>query len=563
MKCLFGLLLAVTLVACNIRSSITVRPPVVSDSAMVVCAHPLAARTGINVLRNGGNATDAAVAIQFALAVVYPGAGNLGGGGLAVWRMNNGAIYSLDYREKAPERAWTNMFLDETETVIADQSLKTPLASGVPGSVAGLWASHQRFGKLPWRSLVQPAIDLARNGFALTKKEAESLNGIQLELLENNSIRPDAFIKDRWNEGDSLLLPDLARTLERIRDLGAKGFYEGETADLIAAEMERSNGIINLNDLKNYTAIWRDPLTDNYKSYRIISMAPPSSGGVGLVQLLKSIEPYPVSEWGSHSAKTIHLFTEAQRRTYADRARYLGDPDFVSVPVKTLISTSYVRERMNSFDPGRATPSSAIQEGIVTAYESTQTTHLSVVDSEGNAVSATTTLNDSYGSKIVVSGAGFLLNNEMDDFSLKPGVPNMYGAIGGEANKILPGKRMLSSMTPTILEKNGALYMVIGSPGGTRIITSVFQSIVNVVEFGMNMQEAVDAKRVHSQWLPDEISPEPGALKDDVAAKLKELGHTITFIDWDFGRVDAILVRENHTLEGGADSRGDDIALGF
>jgi gamma-glutamyltranspeptidase / glutathione hydrolase len=563
MKGLFGLLLAVTLVACQITPSATVRPTVVSDSAMVVCAHPLAARVGIKVLHSGGNATDAAVAVQFALAVVYPGAGNLGGGGLAVWRMNNGDTYSLDYREKAPENASTNMFLDETETVITDQSLKTPLASGVPGSVAGLWASHQRFGKLPWQTLVQPAIDLARNGFPLTKKEVENLNGVQQELLENNSVRPDAFIRDLWHEGDSLFLPDLARTLERIRDLGPKGFYEGETADLIVAEMQRRNGIITLNDLKNYVAVWRAPLMDYYKNFRIISMAPPSSGGVGLVQLLKSIEPYPVSEWGSHSAKTIHLFTEAQRRTYADRARYLGDPDFVSIPVKALISTSYVRDRMKSFDSEKATPSSAVQEGIAAAYESSQTTHLSVVDSEGNAVSATTTLNDNYGSKIVVAGAGFLLNNEMDDFSLKPGVPNMYGAIGGEANKILPGKRMLSSMTPTILEKNGELFMVIGSPGGTRIITSVFQSIVNVIEFGMNMQEAVDAKRVHSQWLPDEISPEPGALDEEVISKLKKRGHTITITDWDFGRVDAILVRENHTLEGGADSRGDDIALGF
>lgn len=563
MKRLFGLLLAVSLVACKITPSVTIRQPVVADSAMVVCAHPLAARIGIDALRIGGNATDAAVAIQFALAVVYPGAGNLGGGGLAVWRMNNGDIYSLDYREKAPEKASTNMFLDETESVIPDQSLKTPLASGVPGSVAGLWSSHQRFGKLPWKLLVQPAIDLARNGFPLTIKEAENLNSVQQELSENNSIRPDAFIKDYWNEGDSLFLPELASTLERIRDLGAKGFYEGKTAELIVAEMQRSNGIISLNDLKNYAAVWREPLTDNYKDYRVISMPPPSSGGIGLVQLLKSIEPYPVSEWGPHSTRTIHLFTEAQRRTYADRARYLGDPDFVGIPVKALISTSYIRDRMKSYNPEKATPSSIIQEGIAAAYESAQTTHLSVVDSEGNAVSATTTLNDNYGSKIVVAGAGFLLNNEMDDFSLKPGVPNLYGAIGGEANKILPGKRMLSSMTPTILEKNGKLYMVIGSPGGTRIITSVFQSIVNVIEFDMNMQEAVDAKRVHHQWLPDEIFPEPGALQDEVVSELKQLGHTITFLDWDFGRVDAILVRENQTLEGGADSRGDDIAVGF
>lgn len=563
MKRLFQLLLAVTLVACKPSEPTTaVRPAVVADSAMVVCAHPLAAAVGLNVLREGGNATDAAVAVQFALAVVYPAAGNIGGGGLAVWRMNTGDIYSLDYRERAPGKAATDMFLDESQNVIPDQSLETHLASGVPGSVAGLWSAHQRFGKLPWTRLVQPAIDLAQGGFLLTAREAESLNEVQDDLKENNTILPEALIRDQWSEGDTLVFPDLALTLERIRDNGAKGFYEGETAGLIVAEMERRNGIISLEDLKSYVPVWRDPLVDSYKNFRIISMAPPSSGGVGLVQMLKCIEPYPVAQWKHNSAEAIHLFTEIQRRVYADRAYYLGDPDYTNVPVSELVSVSYLRERMKSFNPEKATPSTTIREGAIAGYESDQTTHLSIVDAEGNAVSATTTLNDNYGSRIVVGGAGFFLNNEMDDFSLKPGVPNLYGAVGGEANKILPGKRMLSSMTPTIVEKEGKLFMVIGSPGGTKIITAVFQSIVNVLEFGMNMQQAVDARRVHSQWVPDEITAEQGALRNDVEKQLVRYGHAINYVS-DFARVDGILVRPDHKLEGGADSRGDDTALGF
>jgi gamma-glutamyltranspeptidase / glutathione hydrolase len=563
MKRFFPLLLVVSLAACKTAPQAT-RPvePVVADSAMAVSAHPLGSKVGIDIMRKGGNAIDAAVAIQFALAVVYPAAGNLGGGGFMVIRMSNGEVSSLDYREKAPGKAFTNMFVDETNNIVPGLSVSTHLASGVPGSVAGLWEAHQRYGKLPWKELVQPAIEFAHNGFLLTTKEAEGLNSIQEELRSNNSILPEVFLRDHWKEGDSVKLPDLALTLERIRDHGPRGFYEGETARLIVDEVERGRGFITLQDLKEYKAIWRTPLIDSYKNYKIISMGPPSSGGVALVQLLKSVEPYPFAEWGHNRARTTHLFTEAQRRAYADRAAYLGDPDFSEIPVDALTNSQYVKRRMESFDPEKATPSSAITEGELQLHESEQTTHTSVVDSNGNAVSLTTTLNDSYGSKIIVAGAGFLLNNEMDDFSSKPGEPNMYGAIGGEVNKILPYKRMLSSMTPTIVEKDGELFMVVGTPGGTTIITSVFQTILNVIEFKMNMQQAVDARRIHSQWFPDEISAETSALSNEDAAELKKYGHQISERS-EIGRVDAILVRPDHKLEGGADSRGDDTALGF
>ncbi len=562
MKCFIPLLLAGTLAACKSDNLITRDvQPVEADSAMVVSAHPLATKVGIDILKKGGNAVDAAVAVQFVLAVVHPAAGNLGGGGFMLYREAGGTVYSLDYREKAPERAETTMFLDDSLAVIPGLSESSHLASGVPGSVAGMWESHQRFGSLPWKDLVEPAITLAINGFELTDHEAEGLRSIQEELRTNNSVVPEHLIRD-WQEGDRLVLSDLGHALERIRDHGPAGFYSGKTGDLIVAEMRRGGGLITNNDLLNYKAVWRKPIRDNYRHYTVISMPPPSSGGVALLQLLKSVEPYPIREWGHNTAKTIHLYTEAERRVYADRAAYLGDPDFFDVPLRELLDTRYVRARMSSFDKNRATSSADVKEGTLLHYESEQTTHLSVIDAKGNAVAVTTTLNDSYGSRIVVAGAGFFLNNEMDDFSVKPGHPNMYGAIGGEANKILSGKRMLSSMTPTILEKDGELYMVVGTPGGTTIITSVFQTILNVVEFDMNMQEAVSIGRVHSQWLPDEIQAERMALSDEDIVSLEEMGHRIVFRD-PYGRVDAIRIREDGKLEGGADPRGDDTASGY
>lgn len=561
MKRIYIIVWVVFLVAC--QSTETKRiTGLVADSAMVVSAHPLASRVGVDIMKKGGNAIDAAIATQFALAVVYPGAGNIGGGGFMLARLKDDSIDALDYREKAPAKASENMYLGETGEAIPELSQSGHLASGVPGTVAGLEEAHRKYSKLPWADLVQPAIDLALKGFALTEKEAEGMKYIQEDLKKYNSVLPAHLINDNWKEGDTIRHTDLGHTLERIRDNGRAGFYEGQTAKDIVDEMSRGKGLITYEDLKNYNAAWRAPITTQYKGYKIISMPPPSSGGVALFQLLKSVENQPIKEWGWNSVKTVHLMTEAERRAYADRAIYLGDPDFVKVPVAELTSEQYVAARMSNFQPDRATPSSAIKEGDLTVVESEETTHLSVVDKEGNAVSVTTTLNGGFGSMVVVAGSGFFLNNEMDDFSVKPGAPNMYGAVGGEANKIEPGKRMLSSMTPTIVEKDGELFMVVGTPGGTTIITSVFQTILNVIDHNMTMQEAVEAKRIHSQWAPDLVFNEIGALRESDSLALVKLGHTFKARNA-IGRVDAILVRADKKLEGGADPRGDDKAEGY
>lgn len=560
MNRLFALLFAVTLAACApVKKEKAIG--LITDSAMVVSAHPLASKVGVDILRKGGNAIDAAIATQLALAVVYPSAGNIGGGGFMVLRMYDGRLDALDYREKAPAGASTNMYLDEAGGVVSGLSEKGHLAHGVPGTISGLVAAHSKYGTLPWNQLVQPAIDLALNGFTLTQREARGLNSIQEELIEYNSIEPTFLIRT-WNAGDTIKFEDLGHTLGRIRDQGAAGFYDGKTAADIVAEMQRGNGLITYEDLKNYKAVWRQPLVGQYKEFKVITMPPPSSGGVALLQLLKSVEPYPIHEWGHNSSKTAHLMTEAERRAYADRAVYLGDPDFFNVPVDLLTSTIYVNERMSDFNPDKATPSREIKEGAISMVESEQTTHLSIVDTKGNAVAVTTTLNDGYGSRVVVSGSGFLLNNEMDDFSSKPGVPNMYGAVGGEANKIEAGKRMLSSMTPTLIEKNGKLLMVVGTPGGTTIITSVFQTILNIVDHGMNMQEAVTAKRFHSQWVPDSLQTETGAFTAKDSIRLVKMGHVFKQRGG-LGRVDAILILPDGKKEGGADPRGDDTADGF
>ena len=558
---LFVLLFALVLVACNSKPKDRV-VGLTTDSAMVVSAHPLASRVGVEIMRKGGNAVDAAIATQFALAVVYPSAGNIGGGGFMVLRKNDGSVDALDYREQAPGASSTNMYLNEVGGVVAGLSEKGHLANGIPGTVAGLEAAHIKYGTLPWKDLVQPAINLALDGFTLTAQEAEGLNSIQEDLKEYNSLEPEFLIRDEWKTGDSIWFVDLGHTLERIRDHGAKGFYQGKTADDIVGEMKRGSGLISYDDLLNYTVAWRQPLISQYKEFKIISMPPPSSGGVALVQLLKSVETYPMAEWGHNTYKTVHLMTEAERRAYADRAVYLGDPDFFTVPVEQLTNNLYIHQRMSDFNPEKATPSLNVKEGTFLLVESEQTTHLSIVDPQGNAVAVTTTLNDSYGSKVVVSGSGFILNNEMDDFSAKPGVPNMYGAIGGEANKIEPRKRMLSSMTPTILEKNGKLFMVVGTPGGTTIITSVFQTILNITEHKMTMQEAVSAKRFHSQWVPDSLEAEKGAFSREDSISLVKMGHAFKRRGG-LGRVDAILVLPDGKLEGGADPRGDDMADGF
>lgn len=537
--------------------------PVREPHGMVVSAHPIASRVGKEIMQKGGNAVDAAIAVQFTLAVVFPAAGNIGGGGFMMVRTSDGNYAALDYREKAPAKATTGMFLDKSGQVVPNLSTEGHLASGVPGSVDGMVEAHAKYGSLPWKDLLQPAIDLALGGFALTQREANWMNDFRARFEKYNTAPPTFLYRPSWKAGDSIMWTDLGHTLERIRDNGRAGFYEGKTAEDIEAEMKRGKGLITKEDLKNYKSTWRTPIMADYKQYKVVSMPPSSSGGVCLIQLLKSVEPYPIKEWGFNSVKHVHLMVEAERRVYADRSKFLGDPDFYKVPINEMIDANYNKGRMSTFTEDKATPSSKVLPGTIAGYESEETTHFSIVDPQGNAVAVTTTLNGWFGSYVVVGGSGFFLNNEMDDFSSKPGVPNMFGVLGGEANKIEPNKRMLSAMTPTIVEKNGKVHIVLGSPGGSTIITSVFQVILNVTEFGMGMQEAVNAKRVHSQWQPDQISPEYKAISKEDSLTLVKMGHRFSSRK-SIGRVDAILIKDDGTLEGGADNtRGDDTIASF
>ena len=532
---------------------------VTAQKGAVVSAHPLASAVGVAIMKEGGNAIDAVIATQLALAVVYPGAGNLGGGGFMVARLRDGQTVALDYRETAPAAAHRDMYLDAGGNVLPDKSLNGHLSSGVPGTVSGLFQSL-KYAKLSFKKLVAPAIALAETGFTITEHEAASLNGIQEDLKTYNTT-PSAFVKvNGWKAGDTLKQPDLANTLKRIRDGGAAGFYEGETARLIVDEMKRGNGLITYEDLKKYEAKWRTPHQFTYKGYTIVSMPMPSSGGVLLHQMLKMVEAQPLPQWGFLSEQSVQLMAEAERRAYADRAEYMGDADFFKVPVDSLTSDAYLKMRMQDFTAGKAGSSAATKPGRF-AKESEETTHISIMDGNGNAVSVTTTLNNSYGSKTVVGGAGFFLNDEMDDFSAKPGVPNLYGAVGGEANAIAPGKRMLSSMTPTIVLQNEKPFLVVGTPGGTTIPTSVFQTIINVIDFNLSTEEAVNGPKFHHQWLPDELYIEktfPQATRTVLQAmgyKLAERGA--------IGRTEVIKVTPDGRLEAVADSRGDDGAVGF
>lgn len=525
----------------------------------VVSAHPLASKVGAFILWKGGNAVDAAIATQLALAVVYPGAGNIGGGGFFVAHLKNGNNITLDFREKAPAGATRDMYLDSNGNAQTNLSVDGHLASGVPGTVAGLFAAA-KYAKLPFKQLIQPAIDLAEKGFAISAGEARNLNNLQTAFKKHSTVMP-VFVKDlAWKTGDTLIQKDLANTLKRIQNGGQKGFYEGETAKLLVEEMKRGNGIITYEDLKNYQAKLRDAVVFNYKGYNIVTMPLPSSGGVLLPMMMKMVENQPLKSYGFHSVKAVHLMTEVERLAYADRAKYLGDGDFYKVPVKTLTSDAYISERMKLYNPDKAGNSVTIQSGTITP-ESEETTHLSVYDKEGNAVSVTTTLNGSYGSKTVVGGAGFLLNNEMDDFSVKPGVPNMYGAVGGEANAIAPGKRMLSSMTPAIVLQNGKPYIVVGTPGGTTITTSVFQTLVNMLEFDMNAEDAVNKPKFHHQWLPDTLDVEKD-FPENIVAQLEQMGYKINKRAA-IGRTEVIKILKDGSMEAVGDKRGDDDAEGY
>ncbi len=529
-------------------------------NGMVVSASSYASQVGIDVLKKGGNAVDAAVAVQFALAVVYPNAGNIGGGGFMVYRSSKGEVSTLDFREKASGLAHRDMYLDEQGKPIVDKSLYGQLAAGVPGAVAGMVQAHEKYGRLKWGDLVEPSVRLASGGFKVTARQAKELNNMRQRFVKLNPLGTALVKEGEWTDGDLLIQAELAYTLRQIRDHGRAGFYEGPVADSIVAEMKRGNGILTKEDLKAYQAVWRQPITGQYRGYDIVTMPPPSSGGIALIQLLKSVEPYPLNRWGFNSDSTVQLMVEAERRVYADRAKHLGDPDFYQVPVRGLMEDTYVKNRMSTFEWEKAATSTVIEAGAPIEHE--ETTHFSIVDKEGNAVSITTTLNGSYGAAVVVKGAGFLLNNEMDDFSVKPGAPNMYGLVGGEANAIAPNKRMLSSMTPAILSKNGALFMVVGTPGGSTIITSVFQTILNVIDFGKSMQSAVSAKKFHHQWLPDRVDIEEGALDSLTIKKLSDKGYKIV-PRGPIGRVDAILINKWGYYEGGADPRGDDTAIGW
>ncbi|OMP30085.1 gamma-glutamyltransferase [Mangrovimonas sp. DI 80] len=555
------LLLSIFIFSCTKASK---NPPngLITENAMVVSAREEASKIGVDILKKGGNAFDAMMATEMALAVTFPYAGNLGGGGFMVYRLNNGETGALDFREKAPLAASSDMYLDSLGNVIPNKSTVGPFAVGVPGTIAGLFAAHEKFGSLPVKDILVPVIELAKKGFKVTKYQEERFDTYDSIFKAVNG--KDILFSSSIKAGDTIKNISIANTLERIAQNGKKEFYEGQTAQHLVNFIQEKGGIITMEDLALYEAKWRDPITFQYKDLQITSMSPPSSGGICLGQILKMVEPFDLKSYGHNSLKTIQVLVEAERRAYADRSFYLGDPDFVDIPTETLLDTDYLKERMANFSFETPTKSEALSYGSIVGFGSNETTHYSIVDAFGNAVSVTTTLNGAYGSKLYVDELGFFLNNEMDDFSSKPGVPNSYGLLGAEANSISPQKRMLSAMTPTIIEKNGKLFMVLGTPGGSTIITSVLQTILNVEEFGMGMQEAVDAPRFHHQWLPDEIRMEVNLFPETLKNQLKGQGYPINETAPPISaRVDAILVLDNGTLEGGADHRGDDTAAGY
>ncbi|SMD37847.1 gamma-glutamyltranspeptidase / glutathione hydrolase [Reichenbachiella faecimaris] len=556
--------LSFLMVCCHAPQSINKsNKGLLGNQCMVVSAHELASEAGKQILSQGGNAFDAAVTVHFVLAVVYPQAGNIGGGGFAIFRESNGTSGSLDFREKAPLQATKNMYLNDDGNVIPGKSLMGHLAVGVPGSVDGLFTLHKKYGSLPWSQLLQPAVDLAENGHTINESLAKELNRFHDDFLEVNK-RQTAYTKDGvWKKGDTLINTNLAKTLTAIQAQGRDGFYMGWVAQKLINESTNGHGLITMTDLNLYKSKWRKPLTGFYKKHQIITMAPPSAGGVTLLQMLQGSEQFDFQKSGHNTAATIHQMIEIERRAYADRATYLGDPDFVKIPLDSLLSRAYNSQKFSSINTSQATPSSSIKKGQVEVIESMETTHFSILDTQGNAVAITTTLNSYFGSKVIVEGAGFFLNNEMDDFSAQSGVPNQFGLISTEVNSIQPEKRMLSSMTPTIVEKDGQVKMIIGTPGGSTIITSVYQTILNIIDHNMTMQEAVNAPKFHSQWLPDKVYFEKEKFAKSLLDSLTKLGHQ-TQLRAAIGKLECILVYDDGTIEGAADvTRNESAAAGF
>lgn len=554
-KIIVSLILFSTTISAQYTDITIVKEVKVKNKGVVVSAHPLASEAGAKVMKMGGNAYDAIVATQYALAVVYPQAGNIGGGGFLVGVKNNGEKFTIDYRETAPKKASRDMYVDKNGKANTDLSQNGRLAVGIPGSVAGFFATL-KYCKLPMEKLIQPAIDLAEKGFTITEQEANLLNNNKQNFQKHNQSSI-VFVKDiPWKAGDLLVQKDLAETLKLIQKQGLKGFYEGKTAELLVSEMKKGNGIITSEDLKNYKVAERKALEFDYKGNQVVSMPLPSSGGLLLAQMLKMAAYENLEKYQQNSTQAVQVMVEAERRAYADRAEYMGDPDFIQDKTSYLISDEYLKNRWKSFSFSKATPSAEVGKITKQPKESTETTHISVIDKDGNAAAVTTTLNGYYGSKVVVSGAGFFLNNEMDDFSIKPGVPNMFGAVGGEANSIQPNKRMLSSMTPTIVLKNGKPYMVVGTPGGTTIPTSVYQAIVDVIDFKQNANISVNAPKFHHQWLPETVAFEKN-FPETTIKDLEKLGYKSE--KWNqIGRTEMILIDDNGNIHAVADGRGDD-----